>query len=102
MTERACADEFRRISKEYAYSDDVFCEDDQKVKILKQIISEKLCQVDRIIILLYADCASYRKLGEKMGMAPMTIRKQVIRIQDIIKKEYERTIAHQCPGDIHC
>jgi DNA-directed RNA polymerase specialized sigma24 family protein len=93
MTERAVVNEYKAITREYAYNKDIFNEDDQKVNILKYIINHKLNQVDRTIILLYVDCQSYRKLGAKMGMSHMTIRREVVRIKNIIQQEYDKLIA---------
>ena len=93
MRERSIANEFKMISKEYAYNDSIFSEDSPKVKILKKIINKYLNQVDRTIILLYIDCQSYRKLGEKMGMGHMTIRREVIRIKNLIIEQYEKLIS---------
>ena len=93
MTERVVMNEFKALKKEYAYSDDIFTEDDNKISLLKYIIKNKLNQVDQTIILLYADYQSYRKLGKRFGMSHMTIRKEVMRIKNLIIQEYERTIA---------
>ena len=48
------------------------------------IIDTKLSQVDKTIILLYCDCLSYRKLGKKMNLSHMTIRREVLRIKKLI------------------
>ena len=93
MIERTVVNEVKALRKEYAYKDDIFSEDDNKISILKYIIKNKLNQVDQTIILLYADCQSYRKLGKKFGMSHMTIRREVMRIKNLIVQEYERTIA---------
>lgn len=93
MIERTVVNEVKALRKEYAYNDDIFSEDDNKISILKYIIKNKLNQVDQTIILLYADCQSYRKLGKKFGMSHMTIRREVMRIKNLIVQEYERTIA---------
>jgi len=84
--------EFRQIKQEYAFNRDVFSLDDPKVARLKEIIETKLSQVDRTIILLYADCQSYRELGRKMNLSHMTVRKEVIRIRKIILDEYNADI----------
>lgn len=94
MTERKVVNEFKALKKEYAYRDDIFSEDDNKISLLKYIIDKKLNQVDQTIILMYADCQSYRKLGKQFGMSHMTIRKEVVRIKNLIMKEYERIIAY--------
>lgn len=92
MTERAVVNEYKQITREYAFDNTIFNEDEPKVNALKYIINHKLNQVDRTIILLYVDCQSYRILGEKMGMSHMTIRREVVRIKNIIQEEYEKLI----------
>lgn len=86
--------EFRQIKRDYAWNPDIMCKDDERVARLKEIIDRKLSQVDKTIILLYADCQSYRKLGKKMRLSHMTIRREVIRIKRIILEEYNN-------GNIH-
>lgn len=93
MTENEVVKEFRHIKEEYAWNPDIMCPDDPRVARLKEIIETKLSQVDRTIILLYCDCQSYRKLGKKMNLSHMTIRREVMRIRKIILDEYN--------GDIH-
>ena len=87
-TENEVVNEFRQIKKEYAYDPGIMCQDDPRVSRLKEIIDTKLSQVDKTIILLYCDCQSYRKLGKKMHLSHMTIRREVIRIKKIILEEY--------------
>lgn len=101
MNEGSIAKEFKMISKEYAYNNSIFSEDSEKVSILKKIINQDLDQVDRTIILLYIDCQSYRKLGEKMGLGHMTIRREVLRIKNLIKEHYDKLITAQCIGHLH-
>ena len=80
--------EFRRIKQEYAYNPDIMSTDDPRVARLKEIIDTKLSQVDKTIILLYADCQSYRKLGKRMKLSHMTCRREILRIKKIILEEY--------------
>lgn len=80
--------EFRQIKQEYAYNPDIMSTDDPRVARLKEIIDTKLSQADKIIILLYADCQSYRKLGRKMRLSHMTLRREILRIKKIILEEY--------------
>ena len=88
MTENRIVSKFRLIKQDYAFNPDVMSEDDPKVARLKRIIDTKLSQVDKTIILLYCDCQSYRKLGKMMHLSHMTIRREVIRIKNIILEEY--------------
>lgn len=89
MKENEVVKEYRQIKEDYKFNPDIMCPDDPKVSRIKEIIDTKLSQVDKTIILLYADCQSYRKLGAKMHLSHMTVRREVIRIKNIILKEYE-------------
>ena len=88
-TEREVVSEFRKIRQDYTYNPDIMNEEDERLTRLKKIIDEKLSLADKTIILLYVDCQSYRKLGKRLGVSHMTIRREVQRIKNIILKEYE-------------
>lgn len=88
-TENDVVKEYRAIKQDYAYDSDIMSKDDERVAKIKKIIDTKLSLVDKTIILLYADCQSYRKLAKKMNLSHMTLRREVIRIKNIILKEYE-------------
>ena len=81
--------EFRKIKQEYSYNPDIMNEEDERLTRVKKIIDQKLSVADKTIILLYVDCQSYRKLGARLGVSHMTIRREVQRIKNIILKEYE-------------
>ena len=80
--------EFRKIKQEYTYNPDIMNEEDERLTRIKKIIDTKLSLADKTIILLYVDCQSYRKLGARLGVSHMTIRREVQRIKDIILEEY--------------
>ena len=88
-TENEVVKEYRAIKQDDAYDSDIMSKDDERVAKIKKIIDTKLSLVDKTIILLYADCQSYRKLAKKMNLSHMTLRREVIRIKNIILKEYE-------------
>ena len=88
-TEREIVSEFRKIRKDYTYNPDIMNEEDERLTRVKKIIDQKLSLADKTIILLYVDCQSYRKLGARLGVSHMTIRREVQRIKNIILKEYE-------------
>lgn len=89
-TEREVVSEFRKIRQDYTYNPDIMNEEDERLTRVKKIIDTKLSLADKTIILLYVDCQSYRKLGARLGVSHMTIRREVQRIKSIILKEYER------------
>lgn len=82
--------EFRKIKQEYTYNPDIMNEEDERLTRIKKIIDTKLSLADKTIILLYVDCQSYRKLGARLGVSHMTLRREVQRIKKIILKEYEK------------
>ena len=88
-TDREVVSEFRKIRQDYTYNPDIMNEEDERLTRLKKIIDQKLSLADKTIILLYVDCQSYRKLGKRLGVSHMTIRREVQRIKNIILKEYE-------------
>lgn len=80
--------EFRKIKQEYTYNPDIMNEEDERLTRIKKIIDNKLSLADKTIILLYVDCQSYRKLGARLGVSHMTIRRECQRIKKIILDEY--------------
>ena len=89
-TEREVVSEFRKIRQDYAYNPDIMNAEDERLTRVKKIIDQKLSLADKTIILLYVDCQSLRKLGARLGVSHMTLRREVQRIKNIILKEYER------------
>ena len=90
-TEKEVA-EFRKIKEDYKFNPDIMNDEDERISRVKEIIDTKLSLADKTIILLYVDCQSYRKLGARLGVSHMTIRRDVQRIKNIILKEYENNI----------
>lgn len=94
MKENEVVKEYRQIKEDYKFNPDIMCPDDPRVSRIKEIIDTKLSQVDKTIILLYADCLSYRKLGRKMRLSHMTVRRECMRIKKIILEEYDKMEKH--------
>ena len=88
-TENQVVTEFRKIKEDYVHNPDIMNDEDERSSRIKEIIDTKLSLADKTIILLYVDCMSYRKLGKRLGVSHMTIRRDVQRIKNIILKEYE-------------
>ncbi len=89
-TEREIVKDYREIKEDYAWNPDIMNKDDERVSRVKEIINTRLSVVDKTIILLYVDCQSYRKLGKRLGVSHMTVRRECQRIKKIILEEYER------------
>lgn len=80
-------------------------DDDDAMLGLKLTVLERLPPADRIIIVLYAELQSYRKLGQLMGLSHNTVRKEILRIRKEIEKLYEqhlhRPFADVADSDIY-
>ena len=82
--------EFKDIEAEYRFDPSIFTDEQEKVAALKYIIDNKLSRVDKTLILIYADCLSFRKMGKRLGFSHTTMRCEVKRIKAIILDEYEK------------
>ena len=89
-TERAIARDYKDIRQDYKFEGGLFSEEPQRTAKVKWIIENRLNDVDRTIIILYADCLSYRKLGKRFGVSHSFMRKEVRRIREHILQEYEK------------
>lgn len=81
--------EFRAIRKEYQYDDSIFNDEPRRVAHVKYIVNNRLNLVDRTLIILYADCHNYRKLGERLGVSHTTVFKEIRRIRKEILRIYD-------------
>lgn len=82
--------DFKDIKEDYVFEPDIMNMEDERVHKVKEIINTKLSLVDKTLMLLYVDCLSYRKLGQRLGLSHMTCRKEIIRIKNIILTEYQK------------
>lgn len=67
------------------YNSDIFIDDDQMFK-LKQIINE-LDDLDKALLIVYADEGSMAKAGKKFNVSAATIYTNIKRIRNIIKEK---------------
>lgn len=60
----------------------------RKASAATSVLFNKLSQADRTIFLLYVQERSLRKVGAILGVSHLTIRREIFRIREIIKKEF--------------
>ena len=65
------------------YNSDIFVDDDRIFR-LKEVINE-LDDLDRAILIMYADEGSMAKAGKKFNVSAATIYTNIKRIRNIIK-----------------
>ena len=67
------------------YNSDIFVDDDRIFR-LKEVINE-LDDLDRALLIVYADEGSMAKAGKKFNVSAATIYTNVKRIRNIIKEK---------------
>ena len=67
------------------YNSDIFVDDDRIFR-LKEVINE-LDDLDRSILIVYADEGSMAKAGKKFNVSAATIYTNIKRIRNIIKEK---------------
>ena len=67
------------------YNSDIFVDDDRIFR-LKEVINE-LDDLDRAILIMYADEGSMAKTGKKFNVSAATIYTNIKRIRNIIKEK---------------
>ena len=76
----------KELKQLYTYNNtlDIMETDDDTIKaeIAKLVIQYELNDIDRNIILLYADAGCLRRLGKTLGCSHSTIRPEVNRIKN--------------------
>ena len=73
----------KKIEEEYMGD---FLKDDDRIFRIKQIINE-LDDLDRAILIVYADEGSMAKAGKKFNVSAATIYTNIKRIRQIIKEK---------------
>ena len=81
--------DIKEILEDYQPSDDIFNDEDEIINKLKHIIYLKLNEVDKRIILMYAELKSLRKLGIELGISVSSAWLKIKEIRDKIYKELE-------------
>ena len=81
--------DIKEILEDYQPSDDIFNDEDELINKLKHIIYLKLNEVDKRIILMYAELKSLRKLGMELGISVSSAWLKIKEIRDKIYKELE-------------
>ena len=90
MKDTEVARDYKTIREDYRYDGSIFSQEPDKIARLKWIIDNRLTEVERILILLYTDCQSYRKLAKKLTLSHQTCAKEVRRIKAKMIEEYQK------------
>lgn len=90
MKDKEIARDYKSIREDYRFDGSIFSQEPDRIARVKWIIDNRLTEVERILILLYVDCQSYRKLGKRLGLSHQTCAKEVRRIKAKILDEYEK------------
>lgn len=81
----------KELYEEYKIDNDIFSEEEETTKKLKEIIWNDLNEIDRIIILCYAELASLQKLGNEFRVSRSAIHQRIKQIKGKIKEKLNDT-----------
>ena len=70
-----------KILKDYEPDTDIFSDEDEVVAKLKDIIFNRLSEIDRRVIILYAEEQSQRKVAKILGVSASTVNILIRRIR---------------------
>lgn len=90
MRDKEVARDYKTIREDYRFDADIFSQEPERIARLKWILDNRLTEVERIIILLYVDCQSYRKLAKRLTISHQTCAREVRRIKKKILQEYNK------------
>lgn len=75
----------KALISQYKEDNDIFSEESDKVRLTKQALWQ-LSDTDRLLICLYSEIQSLRKLGELLGVSRTTAYLQIKEIKEKIKQ----------------
>lgn len=87
--------DYKEIRKDFEIDDSIFNAEPDKVRRIKEIVLNRLDQVERTLILLYADCGSLRDLGKRLGMSYGSVKRVLDPIKEKILTEYYEITAKE-------
>lgn len=79
--------EFKNILEDYAPDDDIFSEEDEDINRLKHIVYDELDEVDKRVLLMYAELGTLEKVGKELGVSRAS---SCLKIKEIRKKIYDK------------
>ena len=78
---------YRVLQEDYKLDTDIMTEDNPAMQRIKYVVNNELSMADKTLILLYAECMSYRKVAAMIGISHSTLRTEIKRIRKIIKEK---------------
>lgn len=79
--------EMKEILEDYAPDDDIFSEEDEDINRLKHIVYDELDEVDKRVLLMYAELGTLEKVGKELGVSRAS---SCLKIKEIRKKIYDK------------
>lgn len=80
-------EQMKNILEDYAPDDDIFSEEDEKINKLKHIIYDELDEVDKRVLLMYAELGTLEKVGKELGVSRAS---SCIRIKQIRQQIFDK------------
>lgn len=87
MTKQIKKIDIRKIENDYKPDETLFSEENEFIRRIKKIVLNELDEVDKRILLIYAEKGNQRETGKLLGVSAATINQ---KIKDIRQKIYDR------------
>ena len=81
--------DIEQIIDNYKPNEDPFDEDDENVRIIKQIIFKDLNDIEKRLIILYTEYSSFRKVAKMLNISTSTVYIYVNNIRKKIKHRFK-------------
>lgn len=95
MKDKEMARSYTQLREDYRFDGSIFSQEPERIARVKWIIDNRLTDVERILILLYVDRQSYRKLAKELTISHQTLAKEIRKIKAKILAEYEKMTTNQ-------
>lgn len=79
--------EFKNMLEDYAPDDDIFSEEDEDINRLKHIVYDELDEVDKRVLLMYAELGTLEKVGKELGVSRASA---CLKIKQIRQQIYDK------------
>lgn len=77
----------RKVMKEYSYDNSIFCDDDEIVRKIKYIVNYELTEIEKRVMILYAEIGSQRKLAKELDVSSSSCNLLIKQIRKKIKEK---------------
>lgn len=73
-----------KILEKYQIDNDIFCDEEELTRRIKEIIWSDLDEIDRRVLLIYSELGSLRRLGKELNVSSSAAQQKIKQIKNKI------------------